>query len=65
MIDRDGDPICNELSDMCQLVCDNEILIEVGWILEELDGLAVTLEILFISSRGSVRFKQMIYRLRL
>ena len=50
---------------MCQLVCDNEILIEVGWILEELDGLAVTLEILFISSRGSVRFKQMIYRLRL
>ena len=56
---------CNEFSDMCQLVCENEILIEVGQILEELDGLAVTSEILFISSQGSVRFKQMIYRLRL
>ena len=56
---------CNEFSDMCQLVCENEILIEVGQILEELDGLAVTSEILLISSQGSVRFKQMIYRLRL
>ena len=56
---------CNEFSDMCQLVCENEILIEVGQILEELDGLAVNSEILFISSQGSVRFKQMIYRLRL